>query len=99
MNSADGMFSFRGIAFEGTNQEMKIMSSPFCPRNTFFMVDWSSFADASLGKAPQLLDYDNSGVKNLVVPSDDALECRWGSYDQIQCDNPASNIVCINWGL
>lgn len=89
--------SFEAVQFEGDNGTIKIMTSPFCPRNMAFLVDMSYGSLDSLGPAPQMLDWDSNSF--LRVASDDAYEVRIGLYGQLNWGRaPVKHIRITNFG-
>jgi hypothetical protein len=89
--------SFKGIAFDGDNGPINVMTSPFIGRNKAYLLAKDSFCLQSIGPAPQMLDFDNNNF--LRVASDDAYEVRFGAYLQQSCDVPSASIRISNFGL
>lgn len=96
MKSTIAEVSFSAIEFAGDSGPIKIMTSPFIKRNQAFLLDMNSFALASLGPAPQMLNYD--GPNFLRVANDDAYEVRFGRYDNLECNAPVKSIQITNFG-
>ncbi len=97
MKSTVAGVSFSGIEFNGDMAPVKIMCSPFITRNQAFMLYKPSFALASIGPAPQMLDFDGSNF--LRVANDDAYDVRFGGYWNQTCNNPVASIQVAGFGL
>jgi len=89
--------SFKAVEYDGMQGPVKIISAPFCPRNKAMMLNLASWELATLGPAPQMLDWDNNDY--LRVSNNDQYEVRFGHYGQFICNNPGANIVIDNFGL
>jgi hypothetical protein len=89
--------SFKAVEYDGMQGPIKIISAPFCPRNKAMMLNLASWELATLGPAPQMLDWDNNDY--LRVSSNDQYEVRFGHYGQFICNNPGANIVIDGFGL
>lgn len=88
--------SFKSIIYDGAQGPISIVVAPMCPRNKAFMLQMSSFELATLGAAPQMLDWDNNDY--LRVSDNDQYEVRFGHYGQFLCNNPGANIVLTGFG-
>ena len=89
--------SFKAVEYDGMQGPIKIISAPFCPRNKAMMLNLASWELATLGPAPQMLDWDNNDY--LRVSNNDQYEVRFGHYGQFICNNPGANIVIDGFGL
>jgi hypothetical protein len=89
--------SFKGIAFDGDNGPINVMTSPFIGRNKAYLIAKDSFTLDTLGPAPQMLDFDSNNF--LRVASDDAYEVRFGMYGNHTCNLPSASIRISNFGL
>jgi len=89
--------SFKAIEYDGMHGPIKIIPAPFCPRNKAMMLQLQSWELATLGPAPQMLDWDNNDY--LRVSNNDQYEVRFGHYGQFICNNPGANIVIDSFGL
>lgn len=87
---------FKGIEIEGDDEVITIMTSPFCPRNTAFLIDPESTKLDSLGPAPHLQNYDKADM--LRVSGDDAYEARFGFYGQHYVQNLVSAVKMTSFG-
>lgn len=88
--------SFKSIIYDGAQGPISIVVAPMCPRNKAFMLQMSSFELATLGSAPQMLDWDNNDF--LRVSDNDQYEVRFGHYGQFLCNNPGANIILTGFG-
>lgn len=88
--------SFTGIEIEGDEGRITLLTSPFIDRNECQLLYMPSWKLDTLGPAPQLLDFD--GPNFLRVASDDAYECRFGMYGQLECNAPFANIRLTSFG-
>jgi len=83
--------------FETEGGVLKVLSDPYCPLNTAYVLrkkDWQLW---SLGAAPHLEKKD--GSEYLRVYNDDAIEARWKFYGAIKLTNPAAQGRIYNFGL
>lgn len=87
---------FKAIEVEGDNGVIKVMTSPFCPRNKGFLINPKGFVLRSMGPAPQLLNWDSNSF--LRVSSDDAYEIRFGFYGNHYTTLPQDNCYLSNLG-
>lgn len=88
---------FGKVIIEGESGAIEVLSDPFCPRNTCFLVDMDAFELHSLGKAPQLQDWDSLDM--LRGTTTDTFQTRFVSYAELACKNPMPNVRLTNWGL
>lgn len=89
--------SFAKVIIEGESGPIEVVADPFCHRNKAFLIDPDAFALHSLGKAPQLQDYDTLDM--LRVYNADTFEARFVSYCELACNNPMPNVQLTSWGL
>lgn len=83
--------------FETEGGALKVLSDPYCPLNTAYVLrkkDWQLW---SLGAAPHLEKKD--GSEYLRVYNDDAIEARWKFYGALKLTNPAAQGKITNFGL
>lgn len=88
--------SFKAIEIDGDYGPIRILASPFCPRNTAYLGDPEELRLESMGPAPQLLDWDKNNF--LRTPNDDAYEVRFGMYGFYQVRNPSRWFRLQGWG-
>lgn len=94
--SSSGGVSFSKVTVEGENGPIEVISDPFCPRNTAYLLKLDAFALHSLKAAPHLQNYDNNNF--LRVANDDAFEVRFVSYANLRCQNPAPHVKLTSFG-
>ena len=92
----DGTVSFDALVLRGLQGKIKVLPDINCPVNKGFVLTESSWKLASLGSAPQILDFDTNEF--LRVSNADAYEVRIGSYANMMCNAPAWNLQITNLG-
>lgn len=95
-SSSKGGVSFSDVTIEGENGPIEVISDPFCPRNTAYLLDWDAFSLWSLGSAVHLQNYDKNNF--LRVAADDAFEVRFVGYKQVKCTNPGPCVKLTSFG-
>lgn len=88
---------FGKVVIEGESGAIEVMADPFCPRNKAFLIDVGVFELHSLGKAPQLQDWDS--LEMLRGTTTDTFQTRFVSYAELACRNPMPNVQLTSWGL
>lgn len=89
--------SFSKLVIAGENGDIEILSDPFCPRNTGYLLDLSAFSLFSIGGAPSLAKFD--GMDFLRIPTDDVYEVRFKTYGNVKCKLPGPQVQLQNLGL
>ena len=87
---------FSGLVFETEAGHIDVMSDPYCPLQTAYLVrkkDWSLW---SLGKAPHM--EKNDGLTYLRIADDDAFEVRWKFYGALKLTNPGCQFRLTGFG-
>lgn len=82
--------AFRGITVNGSTGPIDIFPDRNCPPLTEWMLQLDTWVLASLGEAPQILEYED-GAMMMRVSNADAMELRIGLYGQIGCNAPGWN--------
>lgn len=80
---------FNSMVLDDLNQPVQVLSDPFCPQGTAWMLDIRTWVLASLGGCPKVLMGDNN--KFLRETDDDAYEVRVGYYANLGCHAPGYN--------
>lgn len=87
---------FDAVVFASDSGPISLISDMNCPRYTAFLVEKSSWFLGSIGKAPQILDFDDSTF--LRESTSDTYTVRVGSYLQLVCNAPVKNLQIANFG-
>ncbi len=82
--------SFRGVQVDGTRGPIKVIPDHNCPDDRIFGLQLEYWKMYSLGDPVQIISPD--GLQMLRQANDDGAEVRHGSYSQIGCRAPGSNI-------
>lgn len=93
---AEGDISYDAIVLRGLQGKVKVLADINCPVYKGFVLTESSWKLASLGPAPQILDFDSNDF--LRVSNADAYEVRIGSYCNMLCNAPGWNLQITNLG-
>ena len=89
---------FAKVTIEGDNGPIEIISDPFCPRFTGYLLDLPTvFFNSGKCGAPHIQDYDGQSV--LRLPTEDVYEARWATYGNLCVANPGANLRLINVGV
>jgi hypothetical protein len=94
--SKDAGVGFKGLVFETESGSVDVLSDPFCPLNTAYLVrkkDWSLW---SLGKAPHM--EKNDGLQYLRISDEDSFEVRWKFYGAVKLTNPGCQFRLTSFG-
>lgn len=91
----DADYSFSEVTIEGENGPIEILSDPFCPRNTAWLVKLDAFSLFSLKAAPHLAKYD--GIEFLRRPDADQYEVRFVFYGNLKCKNFGPHVKLVNF--
>lgn len=89
--------SYKGFQFEGDDNDITIITTPFISRHQAFLGTWDSFALESLGNAPMLMDFDSNSF--LRVATDAAEEVRFGYFANTICKSPVKWVNISNFGV
>ena len=95
--SSEAKYGFSSVSIEGENGPIEVLSDPFCPRNTAYLLKLDAFSLFSLGSAPHKQNYD--GMEFLRRPDADAFEVRFVFYGNLKLKNPGVQIQLKNWGV
>lgn len=95
--SSSANYSFSDVGIEGENGSIEVLSDPFCPRNTAYLLKLDAFSLFSLKAAPHLAKYD--GMEFLRRPDADAYEVRFVFYGNLKCKNPGPHVRLDNFGV
>lgn len=96
MDSTTAGVSYRGFQFEGDDNDITIVTTPFIQRNQAFLGTLDAFALESLGSAPMLMDFDSNTF--LRVATDAAEEVRFGYFANLICKSPVDWVNISNFG-
>jgi hypothetical protein len=69
--------------------DIPIMTGPFCPKSTAFMLDWSTWSLHTLKPLLHLINEDGNEI--LRKAAADEFEMRWRSWAELLCDEPVKN--------
>ena len=97
MDSTVAGVSYKGFQFEGDDNDITIITTPFISRNQAFLGTLDAFALESLGSAPMLMDFDSNSF--LRVATDAAEEVRFGYFANLICKSPVDWVNISNFGL
>lgn len=86
---------FDGANWQGNNGMISVLQSPFCPKNNVFLKRMDRFAFCSVGQAPMPMNF---GKDNMIVPTDDAIEARIGTYGDYAEYAPVESARGTGWG-
>ena len=96
MDSTVAGVSYKGIQFEGDDNDITIVTTPFITRGTAYLGSMDAFALESLGAAPMLMDFDSNTF--LRVATDAAEEVRFGYFANLICKSPVDWVNISNFG-
>lgn len=82
--------AFRGITVNGATGPIDIFPDRNCPSLTEWLLQMDTWSLASLGEAPQILQYED-GALMMRVSGADAMELRTGLYGNFTCNAPGWN--------
>lgn len=88
---ANARVGFRGIRVNGPNGEIIVMPDPNCPVSRAFGLRLKAWELVSIGDPIRVIDTD--GLEMLRLNTSDGVEVRYGSYSNLACHAPGSNIV------
>lgn len=89
--------SYKGFQFEGDDNDITIVTTPFISRHQAYLGTMDKFALESLGKAPMLMDFDSNTF--LRVATDAAEEVRFGYFANLICKSPVDWVNISNFGV
>lgn len=96
-NSSDKAgIGFSKVMFETESGPVEVLSDPYCPLSSAYLVrkkDWTLW---SLNAAPHMAQDDS--LKYLRVSDDDSFEVRWRFYGAKKLDNPACQFRLTGFG-
>lgn len=96
MDSTIAGVSYRGFQFEGDDNDITIITTPFITAGTAYLGSLDAFALESLGTAPMLMDFDSNSF--LRVATDAAEEVRFGYFANLICKSPVDWVNISNFG-
>lgn len=96
VKSAVAGISFKTLEVEGDTGPISVVANPFCPRKKAFLTVPDSWENRSLGPAPHLQNFDKQDI--LRVATDDAVEARFVSYENLKCTLPVAQFLLENVG-
>lgn len=82
--------AFRGITVNGSTGPIDIFPDRNCPAVTEWLLQMDTWVLASLGEAPQILEYEDGSLM-MRVSNADSMELRVGLYGQVGCNAPGWN--------
>lgn len=83
--------AFKGIVLNTGSGQLRVFPDRWCPGFTGYMLQLNTWQLASLGGAPEILDYDDVNGSFLRLGTSDAAELRVGYIANLVCNAPGFN--------
>ena len=94
--SKDAAVGFSGLVFETEIGHVDILSDPYCPLQSAYLVKKSDWTLWSLKSAPHMCKFD--GLEYLRAATDDSFEVRWRFYGAMKLTCPARQFRLTSFG-
>ena len=89
---------FSAIMYDSPGGEITVILTPFCPKNSSFLVNRKMSTWHSAGPSPRLLK-DGDGMEIVRLVGTSYLEAQFGSDVQFSYRQPYSGVRMYNFGL
>jgi hypothetical protein len=96
-SSSVGKGGYSSVVIEGENGPLEIVTDPFAPIGTVFLLKMDDVDLYSLNGAPHIKKDDGQNYARLAA--DDAIEARWAFYGNLRMKNPAPMVKITNFGV
>lgn len=97
-NGQKGVFGRPSLMMASPGGSIEVKCSPYCPEDSGFLLDMSTWKIMTLGTLPHLVQDDGLSAIRIGAAAtgasngaEDGIEIRWRAFWQLVCPNPYAN--------